>query len=202
VPWDTSFRNLAKDQILKVGPMVAEEADILGTGAEFELLRRRILCYLLSKGLARPAAEDLTQDSLVTLLGLVRKDPDRYVVDRLVPTAITTARNKLLNHWKKKSTRGESQSLPDDDPPAGQLFDPEREAGFSELRAAIRRLGEECRRIIYLKYFLRYSSREVAVRLPRQGQKKPPTENAVNVRTSRCLQELRENFMAGRARSR
>jgi RNA polymerase sigma factor (sigma-70 family) len=179
-----------------------EETEILGSRAELDLLRQRILAYLVSKGVGRQTAEDLTQDSLVTLIDLVRREPERYALERLVPAAITTARNKLLNYWKKKSTRGESESLSENDPAAGEAFDPEREARFSELREAIQRLGAECRKVLYLKYFLRYSSREIAERLPRPGQKKPPTENAVNVRTSRCIQELREQFMAGRARSR
>lgn len=179
-----------------------EESGILGSRAELGVLRRRILAYLISRGVGRQTAEDLTQDSLVTLIDLVRREPERYSPERLVPAAITTARNKLLNHWKKKSTRNESESLSDSDPAAPETSDPEREARFSELRAAVQRLGAECRKVLYLKYFLRYSSREIAERLPRVGQKKPPTENAVNVRTSRCVQELREQFLAGRARSR
>jgi RNA polymerase sigma factor (sigma-70 family) len=168
---------------------------ILISRETLSLLRARVFGYLLSKGLRRPTAEDLTQDALLTLIDLVRKDPNRYSTEHLVPAAITVARNKLLNHWKKGSTRNETGKVLENEPLPDSVPDPEMEAQFSEVRTALKRLSSMCQEILHRKYFLRQTSREIAVGLGRSEQKAPFTENAVNIRTTRCLQDLRKSLM-------
>ena len=171
----------------------------LGTPAEYEALRNRLVRYLMARGLQRDTAENLAQDTLLTLEGRARSGRNHYSDDYLVFAAIKTASNKLLNYRKKKSTTLEVTGQDGVDAAAGQASDPYSSALHGALREAIRRIERDCQFLIFLKFYKGMSSREIAEIWMRE-RSIPRTENAINIQSTRCIKSLREAFLAGRPR--
>ena len=157
-----------------------------------ELLRERIVRFAASRlagAAADGAADDIAQE---VLLVLHEKYPDLDRVEDLLPLSIEIARFKILAARRKTIRRGENTQISVDDLPlAGALPDPLEQSVRRErleiLEAALKGLGERCRKIFSLK--LRgFSFIDI------QKQLKVGSINTLYTWDFRCRRELRQRL--------
>jgi RNA polymerase sigma-70 factor (ECF subfamily) len=115
-------------------------------------LRRRLVSFGASR-LQRDVAEDLAQD---TLLLLTTKYQEVTGLDDLLPLSIKVMRFKILSHHRKAHRRGEDRSVAVEDvdvrdPSVGPHTLAEQRQAVEQLKAALRQLGERCRKLFRLK---------------------------------------------------
>jgi RNA polymerase sigma-70 factor, ECF subfamily len=157
-----------------------------------ELLRERIVRFAASRlagAAADGAADDIAQE---VLLVLHEKYPDLDRVQDLLPLSIEIARFKILAARRKTIRRGENTQISVDDLPlAGGLPDPLEQSVRRErleiLEAALKGLGERCRKIFSLK-LQGFSFIDI------QKQLKVGSINTLYTWDFRCRRELRQRL--------
>ena len=122
------------------------------SGDVLQKLRERIVRFAASR-LTGDSAEDVAQDVMVVL---EEKYKSVQQVGELVPLSIEIARFKIMALRRKNARRGEYDSVSVEDLPlASSTPDPFEQASrrqdMDRLAAAVRELGERCKRLIRLK---------------------------------------------------
>ncbi|MBY0373898.1 MAG: sigma-70 family RNA polymerase sigma factor [Bryobacteraceae bacterium] len=117
-----------------------------------ERVRERIVAFAASR-LGRDSAEDLAQE---VLLVLHTKYSHLHALEDLLPLSFQILRYKMMTATRKSFRHGEPNNLsPDDIALPDSRPDPEsraqRQQRLERLAAALRQLGERCRRIFLLK---------------------------------------------------
>jgi len=156
-----------------------------------EVLRERIVRFAASRvGEGAPAnAQDIAQE---VLLVLHEKYPALDRVEDLLPLSIEIARFKILAARRKTIRRGENTQVSVDDLPlAGDGPDPLEQSVRRErlelLEAALKGLGDRCRKIFRLKL-------QGLSLIDIQQQLKVGSINTLYTWDFRCRKELRERL--------
>jgi len=152
-----------------------------------ELLRERILRFAASR--VAGGAEDIAQE---VLLLLHQKYPALDRVEDLLPLSLEIARFKILAARRKTVRRGENTQVSVDDLPlAGGDPDPYEQAArrerLEQLEAALKQLGDRCRKIFYLKL-------QGLSLVDIQKQMKVGSLNTLYTWDFRCRKELQERL--------
>jgi DNA-directed RNA polymerase specialized sigma24 family protein len=172
-------------------PKGLDDTGPLGPPEQIKKLRTSLVKYLCSLRAPIHIAEELAQDTLKVLVQKILEDPGMFAERKLVPYAIRTANNKMLDYWGRKSTKNEKDRLPEVGSAAEPFVDPEEEIRFSRLRAVVDELESPCRELIHMRYFDGYTSRQALERFVGPGGWKFKTVNALDLRRSHCLETLR-----------
>ncbi len=113
-------------------------------------LRERIVAYAASR-ISRDAAEDLAQE---VLLVIHEKYSEVRQAEELLPLSMQILRYKMMAYFRKSARHGEEVPV-DELPLAGDGDSPEDQARKKEislrLAAAVKKLGEECKKMMRLK---------------------------------------------------
>ncbi|MEV4556927.1 RNA polymerase sigma factor [Kitasatospora sp. NPDC049285] len=172
-----------------VTPALIEAAKSGDPDAWSELYRRyhgAVLAFLLRRTANRPLAEDLAQDTFVRAMAGIRGY--RWTGKDLGAWMFTIARNVLLDHEKRRSTRRESAVAAVADRDSGVRVEESVIAAAEAARvcAALQVLNERQRVVVTLKYWEDLSSHEIADRIGlRVGAVKTLTYRArLNLRRS------------------
>jgi RNA polymerase sigma-70 factor (ECF subfamily) len=151
------------------------------------LLRERILRFAASR--VREGADDIAQE---VLLVLHEKYPALNQVEDLLPLSLQVARFKILAARRKAVRRGENTQVSVEDLPlAGEAPDPYEQAArrerLEQLEAAMKHLGDRCRKIFYLKL-------QGLSLVDIQKQMKVGSLNTLYTWDFRCRKELQERL--------
>jgi len=152
-----------------------------------ELLRERIVRFAASR--VAGGAEDIAQE---VLLLLHEKYPALDRVEDLLPLSLEIARFKILAAQRKTVRRGENTQVSVDDLPlAGGDPDPFEQAArherLEQLEAALKQLGDRCRKIFCLKL-------QGLSLVDIQKQMKVGSLNTLYTWDFRCRKELQERL--------
>lgn len=150
---------------------VEERDDVSFFDEVFRLHNRPVYAYLRGRCGESDAAADLLQETYLRAwrhLADLRKVP----ADRRLYWLLATARNVSHDHHRRQAVRDPfSQPLPERLPADEQAHDPaavaEATLSASELEEAIRRLPEDLRLVISLRYLGEMNSAEISEALGR-----------------------------------
>lgn len=135
-------------------------------------------------------AEDLLQDTVVAFISKAAR------IKTPAPWLLVTLHNLCISYWRQRRrwvlVELDAALLPDG--PAGNDDPPGAADWRCDLRTAISRLPERCRRILHLRYGLGCDGAEAASRLGHR-------EASVRQATLRCLSALARQFKAPRAKA-
>ncbi|MEQ8702710.1 MAG: sigma-70 family RNA polymerase sigma factor [Phaeodactylibacter sp.] len=139
-------------------------------------------------GLAKEDVQEILNDSILITLKAIRQG--RFELQDYHPAAYTksVARNLIANRVRSKKTALELQETmggQSDTDPESDIISKERRAIVREL---LSRLGENCRRVLLLKYFERLKDKDIVT-----GNLTPySTVNSLKSKRGQCLKKLAE----------
>jgi RNA polymerase sigma-70 factor (ECF subfamily) len=144
--------------------------------------------YLVARVGDPTLAADLTAE---TFLSAVRAVHDRTVSDLTVAWLVTVARNKLVDHWRRREREERGLRLTND--PEADVADDDMDAHFDRLhtREVLADLGAHHRTALTLRYLDGLPVREVAEHLDR-------TEHATEALLVRARHAFRARYDEGR----
>lgn len=165
----------------------AKQGDTEAFGRLYELYFTPVFRYIYLRVREQETAEDIAQQVFLKVFKVIG---DYQEKGRPLALFFTVARNKIIDHWRKKreARLDEADSLdafPAEDENLAEKIDGASAGKFLEKTLAV--LGEEQREVIILKYVSELSNKEIAALT---GKK----EEAIRQMQCRALKKVREEM--------
>src|SRR5258708_23096795 len=142
--------------------------------------------FIMSYGASRQDAEDVFQETVVSIIEIVKKG--KYRMEASIKTfLVSVAKNIWLNELKRRERAGyrekqfETGRDQQEEDISQQIGDLEKKR---QLRELLNKLGESCRKILLLFYYENLSMKEMVDHLPYEN------EQVVRNKKYKCLQQL------------
>jgi RNA polymerase sigma-70 factor (ECF subfamily) len=135
--------------------------------AHFDRTLPQVYGYVYSRVRVEAVAEDLTAETFLAAIEALERTPEREVTAAWL---VTVARNKLVDHWRRRAREERSQHLVavvDDGPDPAPEAQVELQFERARARAVLDELGAHHRAALTLRYLDGLSVPDVAACLDR-----------------------------------